>query len=672
MCPERLWVFENPANQPDVSRNPTLPDMSLAQKRFEDLKTGGKLPSPSGVALRLIELTRQEDVSVDELARAAQADPALCGRLIKFANSALQGPRRPMASVFDAIQRIGVNTVRQLVLGFSVLGGHRTGGCRNFNYSRFWSRSLATAIAANTLCLRVRVAAADEAFTCGLLADVGSLALATLYPKEYAALLEAQPDATRGERAAAERRQFDVDHVELCAALLEDWRLPGIFINAIQHHENPEVVIAPPGSRDDGLLQLLALAAALGDYCVAPETARKSMVGGLVLQAARVGVDAESLEVLVDQVVAAWREWGRILEVQTQDIAAFADHAVKAAEPGSVDRTRPHGGLDPLDILIADDDESVRMVLEAVLIEQGHHVIAADNGRDALKLAVKHNPQLIISDWKMPHMEGPELCRTLRRTEQGNRIYFILLTGLGRDEEIVEGFEAGADDYVTKPFNPRVLTARLRAAARVVQMQAESERDSAHLRKFATELAVANRRLQQAALTDALTGMPNRRHLLERMEQEWAGYTRSQRPFSVMLVDIDRFKAVNDTHGHEAGDHVLREVGQLLRQAARVEDVVGRLGGEEFLAISPGTTAAMALRLAERLRERVAAYDFQAGGIVMRVTVSIGLCEAGPGIANIDAMMRCADAALYRAKHGGRNCVQSGGMAGAGSKRIAQ
>lgn len=632
--------------------------MTIPQKLFVDLKTGGKLPSPSGVALRLIELTRKEDVSIEEIARAMQADPALSGRLIKFANSALNGPHRPVVSVFDAIQRIGVAPVRQLVLGFSVLGNNRSGKCRGFEYSRFWSRSLATAIAAGALSLRVRVAAENEAFTCGLLSDIGSLALATLYPKEYEVLIEAHREASRIARAALEREAFNVDHNELAAALLEDWKLPRFYINAVQYHEDPESSKSPHSSRDHGLMQLLSLAAALGDYCVASEAARKATIAGLLLDGAKMGLDEETLGVVADQVVASWKDWGRILDVHTQNVAAFVEQKAKPKIVGDLDRTKPHAGLEPLNILIVDDDASVRMVLEEVLRGQGHHVMAAENGHEALKLAIKQTPQLVISDWVMPQMNGPELCRTLRRTEQGNKIYFVLLTGNACDDELVEGFEAGVDDYVTKPFNPRVLTARLRAAIRVVNMQQESERDSASLRKFTTELAVANRRLQLAALTDSLTDLPNRRFLIERLEQEWATFSRVRRTFTAMMIDIDRFKNINDAHGHEVGDQVLCQVSALLRNCVRTEEVVGRLGGEEFLIICPGTNRTVGLRLAERLREEIANHAYKVGDISLKVTVSIGIAESEIGMTQVDELLRRADAALYRAKNAGRNCVQ--------------
>lgn len=645
--------------------------MSVSQELYKEIKAGGKLPSPSGVALRLIELTRQDDVSIDEIARAMQADPALSGRLIRFANMAFSGPRRPVVSIAEAIQRTGLSIVRQLVLGFSVLGHNRSGTCRSFDYSRFWSRSLATAIAANSLCLRVRAAAAEEAFTCGLLADVGSLALATLYPKEYAVVLDAHRGKPARERSEAERREFKADHAELCAAMLEDWRLPRLFVEAVQHHEDPEVAKVAQGSREYLLLHLLGLSASIGTYCVVTEAERKALVPELVLAAAKIGLDADVLGVGIDHIVAEWREWGKILEVKTQDVATFEEHVAKAGEPPDPDRTKPQQGAMPMSILIADDDPTVRVTLEQALRQQGHQVAVAVNGREALKLAIELGPQLVISDWVMPELDGIGFCRALRETEEGRKVYFILLTGMTNDDELIEGFEAGADDYVTKPFNAKVLTARLRAAERVVRMQEDARRDSHNLRKFATELAVANRRLQQAALTDALTGLPNRRHLMERIEQESAIATRNQRPFALMMVDIDAFKQINDAHGHETGDQVLTKVAALLRLNARVEDVVGRLGGDEFVVVCPGANLAMAVRQADRLRQSISQQSVQVGSLSLQVTVSVGVSQLDPAAATVDQVMQRADAALYRAKREGRNRV-SGLAVGDGNAQAAK
>ena len=199
-----------PAGRPPLS-SLQPPTVLSANPRFDELKATGKLPSPAGVALAVIELCRRDGTGIDEIAHAVRADPALSGRVIKFANAAAHGPRRPVVSVPEAIRMVGVNTVRQLVLGFSLLGQYRAGACKAFDYGRFWSRSLAMAIAAHGLCQRVRGAQPDEAFTCGLLAGVGHLALVTLYPNEMGELLTAHPqrpaDRADGGRARALRHR---------------------------------------------------------------------------------------------------------------------------------------------------------------------------------------------------------------------------------------------------------------------------------------------------------------------------------------------------------------------------------------------------------------------------------------------------------------------------------
>lgn len=660
----------------------------MEKNAFDELKTTGKLPSPSGVALQIIELTRRDDVALAELAHAVQADPALSGRLIKFANSAMAGPRRPVAAVSEAIRLLGIATVRQLALGFSILGHHRGGACKAFDYQQFWSCSLASAIAANALCLRTRTAAADEAFTCGLLARIGSLALATLHPEEFGALLEANGQLSGPARVAVEREKFRTDHNELCAALLEDWMLPRIFVNTVFHQEQPELGTWPEGSRESMLCNILHLSVRVGDYCAATDSGRAAMVADLIFDAARVGLDADALALLTDQVVVEWREWGRILEVKTSDLPAFANLAQAAAEaqkkgvpvlpalpPAKVDsgsaaitdKLASRGRLEPLRVLVVDDDPSVLVVLQHLLGSQGHAVIVARDGREALKQAMVERPQMIVCDWIMPEMDGLTLCRALRETDEGRQMYFLLLTGLEKEANLVEAFEAGVDDFVTKPFSPKVLLARLRAGHRVIRLQEEALRDSQSLRRFAAELAVANRRLRQAALTDPLTGLPNRRYAMERLEQEWTASNRNQRALSVMMVDVDRFKAVNDTYGHDMGDQTLRHIALTLRKSARGDDVVCRLGGEEFLVICPDTGVAAAMRLAERARAAVAGAPAMLGAIQYSITVSIGVAERDPVMVKFDELLKLADQVLYHSKHLGGNQVHAANASVLGS-----
>ena len=649
----------------------------MEKPSFDELKTTGKLPSPSGVALRIMELCRKDDVSLVEIARVAQADPALSGRLLKFANSAMAGPRRPVVAVPDAIRLLGVNTVRQLALGFSIMGQHRTGNCKSFDYGRYWSSSLAMGIAANALCLRTRAAPPDEAFTCGLMASVGTLALASLYPEGYGTVIGAGP-LDRQSLRVLEREQLNTDHIELTVALLEEWRLPRVFVQAVMHHENPQAAELPEGSRDAVLTQVLHLAAGIAGFCVGADAERRSMMPDLIFVAAKLGLDAEALALLTAQIWEEWKEWGRILEVRTVDVPALADVArttreelvappkpaaeASAVEPGRSLSVVAGTSLEPIRVMVVDDDATILTYLSRLLSDQGYAVSFARDGREALSVAMKEQPQIIVSDWMMPELDGIGLCHALRETDEGRQMYFVLLTGREEDEDLVEAFEAGVDDFVTKPVVAKVLLARLRAGQRVVRLQREAERDSQSLRRFATELAVANRRLRQAALTDPLTGLPNRRYAMERLEQEWSASSRNQRTFSVMVIDIDRFKSVNDVYGHDTGDQVLRQVAMALRKAARSEDVVCRLGGEEFLVVLPDTPLAAAVRLAERLRVAVCGSPIALGSLRHALSVSIGVAERGPMNAKFDELLKAADEVLYHAKRLGGNRVQAAGQ----------
>ncbi len=658
----------------------------MDKQGFDELKTTGKLPSPSGVALRIMELCRKDDVGVPELAKVVQADPALTGRLVKFANSAMAGPRRPVVAIADAIRVLGMNTVRQLALGFSVLGQHRAGACPAFDYNVFWSRSLASAIGANALCLRTRAAAADEAFTCGLLLRIGSLALASLYPEGYGDVL-ANNAGTPDRLLEYERKQLSTDHLEITAALLEEWMLPRVFVNAVYHHEAPQEAQYPDGSREAVLCNVMQLSASIGLFCTASDPERRQMLPDMVFGAARIGIDAEALSMLMDQVVIEWQEWGKILEVRTTEIAPFHTIAESARDTEMTDRTPTltlvNGGAgaapgtdaagvvaatiasnapDSLRVLVVDDDATILHIVSRLLQDQGHQVTTARDGQEALRVAMREHPQLIVCDWMMPEMDGVTLCRALRETQEGRHIYFLLLTGLEKEEHLVEAFDAGVDDFMSKPVSAKVLLARLRAGQRVIRLQQEAARDSQSLRRFATELAVANRRLRQAALTDPLTGLPNRRYAMERLEQEWSAATRNQRTFTVMMVDIDRFRSVNDTFGHDAGDQVLRQVAMALRKAARSEDVICRLGGEEFLVISPDTPLPAAIRLAERLRQAVCSAPSHPGASATPLSVSVGVAERAPTMLKPDDLMKAADEVLFHAQRLGGNRIQAAGQ----------
>ena len=645
---------------------------------FEDLKQSGRLPSPGGVALRLLDLASREDVTAGELARVLQGDPSLAGRILKVANSASNGSRA-VVSIGDAVVRIGFRSVRQLAMGFSLLERCQSGACEGFDYPRYWSRSLATAVAAERIGRDARTIPADECFTLGLLHDVGSLALATLYPVEYTTLLADPRARNEPERRVLEREAFFVCNRELTSMMLRDWRVPQPLIDAVLTRGGRDPKL---NERTQRLADLLQLAALVGDCCVDAAAAGPAPKEALAQGLAALGMDPSQLEGLLSDVLTDWRAWGQEFRVTTRPItvaellsmqaASLAPPSAAApstadgegAEASEADDARARAIDASLKVLIAEDVASQRLTLTRLLEAQGFEVEAVTDGVEALAVLGSRRVDVVVTDLVMPGLDGIGLCRAIRSSPHGALTYVILLTGNGDHAKLVEAFDAGADDYIQKPVVPRELEARLRPARRVVGMQRQLARDAERLREANSRLESMNRQLAGVALTDALTGLPNRRHLLERLRQDWALAARQQRDFCVVFVDIDHFKQVNDQRGHEAGDIVLERTARVLRRAVRAEDTVGRFGGEEFLIMCPGCNLDDAVVVAERIRQNLAAEEFSIGGQRWHVTASFGVASVRAA-SNLDwsDVVRSADEALYRAKHQGRNRVQAQAVA---------
>jgi two-component system, cell cycle response regulator len=636
----------------------------LTNAKFEELQTSGRLPSATGVARQIMKLGQQEDLSSNELIRVIKADPALSARLVKAANRGVNTTRRAVASVPDAVLVLGLRAVRHLAMGFSLISNHSDGLCRGFDYAGFWARSLGTAVAFCALATRVRTVPPEEAFVCGLLARMGMLALSTLYPEEYSAVLEDYRAHPEVPLTQLERDTFAIDHNALTAALLNEWGLPRSMVDAACHFESPERCGFPPGSREQAAARALHFAARVGDLCLGQEEERTVVYPTLRLQAAQLGLDGEASVQLLDEIAKEWVEWGRILDLDSMSVPLIDDAAVGARrssdQPSPADEGEPVGRLR---VLVVDDDPAVLIQLKNMLAAEGHAVATASNGREALDLALQVDPQVIVTDWVMPYLDGVSLCKALRETMVGRGIYVVVLTTFDDVARLVEAFDSGADDYLRKPVSARVLTARLRAGQRVLQLHEELAREREDMRRFAADLAIANRRFREAALTDSLTGFPNRRYILERVEQEWASARRTGRAFSCLLLDIDHFKQVNDTYGHDMGDKVLRHTAEVLKRSARGHDTIARIGGEEFLVLLPDTTEKGALICAERLRAAVERSVFVAGALSLSVTVSIGLSVWHSGLEAPEALIKAADQAVYAAKQAGRNRVCVAGRA---------
>jgi two-component system cell cycle response regulator len=302
-------------------------------------------------------------------------------------------------------------------------------------------------------------------------------------------------------------------------------------------------------------------------------------------------------------------------------------------------------------ILVVDDHEDNIELLRARLEARGYEVFGANDGQAALDQVETVRPDLILLDVMMPRMDGMEVVRRLKANKNLPFIPVIMQTALDSTENKVEGLDAGADDYITKPINFAELEARVNSLLRIKKLQSD-------LAAREQELSELNDRLRQISLTDGLTQIENRRSLEERLHDMWQHSVRLHEPIALIMCDIDKFKSVNDTYGHQAGDSVLKEVAQLLKGEAREIDRVGRYGGEEFLLILSGTVLDAAVTFAERLREKVEAHTFSYSGGTLRRTMSCGVAASPhPRVKDQEALLRAADDALYVAKETGRNRV---------------
>ncbi|MBI5536424.1 MAG: diguanylate cyclase [Deltaproteobacteria bacterium] len=294
-------------------------------------------------------------------------------------------------------------------------------------------------------------------------------------------------------------------------------------------------------------------------------------------------------------------------------------------------------------VLVADDDAVSLHILEHKLVQWGYEVVTAREGNEAWEtLQQPEPPRLAVLDWVMPGRDGLQIIRGLRSPTREPYTYLLLLTARAQHDDLIEAMEAGADDFLAKPFDPQELRVRLRAGRRIVELQ--------------EQLVAAREELRAQATHDSLTGLWNRASILEALERELERGQRERRPFSVAMADIDYFKAVNDRLGHQVGDVVLAEVARRMCARVRPYDVVGRYGGEEFLVILPGCDSREAQRMVERLRAEVGMGIVVSDRAPVSVTISLGVSTFKPGSRlTCEQLLRAADEALYAAKDLGRN-----------------
>ena len=288
----------------------------------------------------------------------------------------------------------------------------------------------------------------------------------------------------------------------------------------------------------------------------------------------------------------------------------------------------------PQKVLVIDDSEAIHALLKARLSSEPIELHFAGGGEEGLELAPKLLPDLILLDIDMPQVDGFDVCRRLKSDTRTQAIPVVFLSGTTSTEVKIKGLELGATDYITKPFDPAELRARVRASLRT---------------KYLLDL------LARKAMIDGLTGLWNRTYFENRLSAELSLSRRTSQPLACVMIDLDFFKQINDRYGHPFGDEVLRSLAQLLNETCRSEDIVCRYGGEEFVLLAPNTAASAATELAERIRVAVESFNWNCRGQAVKVTCSLGVADLRD--APPPTILEMADAALYKAKHSGRNRV---------------
>jgi len=295
-------------------------------------------------------------------------------------------------------------------------------------------------------------------------------------------------------------------------------------------------------------------------------------------------------------------------------------------------------------VLIAEDNQISRKILEKNIKNWGYEVLIAKNGEKAWQAFQSNKIRLAILDWMMPEIDGVELCRKIRKKKDYNYTYIIILTSKDRQEDIIKGLSAGADDYMIKPFNSLELRARLQNGRRIIELE--------------DKLLKSQKKLRELAARDSLTELWNRTTIFKLFEEELERSKREKYPTGAIMIDIDNFKGINDSLGHFIGDNVLVEVSSRLKKRARIYDKIGRYGGDEFLIILPKCGQLEVKKIADRLRLAICEKKIKTSKSPLAITISMGgVSSEILSCHSIEELIQACDMALYKAKKKGRNCV---------------
>lgn len=481
---------------------------------LERVKSCPSLPSLPTIAVQVLELAQKEEVDIGEIARIISKDPALSGKILRTVNSSFYGRQQAVSTISHALVILGLQSVKTLVLGFSLVSNLAKSKSRGFKHIVYWKHSIFHATAARSIACKLNIVQQEEAFLIGLLADIGMLVLDQALGEEYGEIINTV--TSHGDLSAIELQHIQATHAEVSGVMAEQWKLPPLLAVPIASHHNADAVTDPQ-------LKILSQVVQLATRC------------------ADVFVDAEPAAA-----IAAVREMAKTVH-----------------------------GLD-------------EATIDALLTEIG------------------------------------------TKTKEIAPLFEI---SLGSSDSY---------DNILKRANEALVNLTLQSQAQAQNLQQQNES------------------LKQQAVTDRLTGLNNRAGFEQQSQTLWVAAQAAGQPLSLLMIDLDKFKSVNDTYGHPAGDEVLRSIGKILKGAARPQDIAARYGGEELALVLPDTPREIAAIIAETVRKAVQAKPVQHEKTQIAVTASIGVASWEPNspLKSLPHVLKAADLALYNAKHTGRNRVR--------------
>ncbi|WP_151671928.1 GGDEF domain-containing protein [Nitrincola schmidtii] len=621
-----------------------LSQSSSAQKLLE--ASAEQLPMPSGVALAIMQACEDENTTLQQIAKLVQMDPSLSGNILKLANSAVTG-RRPVASVPEAIVRVGMQTVAQLAVAFSLIGNDTISNCPAFDHQKYWTRCLLMAVLSRNLAKTTQIAPPDDIFACGLLGRIGILGLATVYPEAYSDVLS-KPEL---EQTLVEKELFGICHNELSRAMMIDFCVPAALANPTRYYEEPKQSGFELQSRPYKISLVLHLAYRLSEVAISVDG--KISTDNSIIQniCTELKIEEQTIDLIFNNSRDEWIEWSEIFQLKADGIKDYQYLKVEGDDQTTFSEINTNLNTDLLKPIIVMDD-NLHAVFKTLLNQLGINYVYCKKISSAVQLAINGEVNTFFIS-----QHDHKLMELLRGAKQCDVSYVFFVLDKQDAELEAKAYLAGADDVITVNILSRDLEARLQPAVRMIKRYEQWRNDQTELRRIARELSLSHRQQQLLALTDQLTELPNRRAAMDELEKVWKLTHRKKMPCSLLIIDIDHFKTINDNFGHDVGDEVLKTVADILKKNTRGEDTIARIGGEEFLLISPDMLIREALIRAERLRKTIEKSTINTEGHTINLTISTGISRTENAMRNKEDLIISADKALYAAKKNGRNCI---------------